>query len=85
MCYNYFQTNKKGFKKDQNYGWGTSDTDIEQALGNLSMPNDKNDVEEVREYLDTNQVKFNALYDADMFKQTELAIEDIEYQISQYC
>jgi len=69
----------------QNYGWETSDTDIEQALGNLSMPNGENEVEEVREYLDTDQVESNAMYGADMFEQTDLAIEDIECQITQHC
>ncbi len=65
--------------------WETSDTDIEQALGNIGMPNGENDVEEVREYLDTDQVECAALYGTDMFEQTDLAIEDIEQQITQSC
>ena len=68
-----------------NIGWETSDTDVEQALGNLSMPNGENDVAEVLEYLDTDQVEVAALYGADMFEQTDLAIEDIEEQITQHC
>ena len=67
------------------YGWETSNTDIEQALGNLSLPNGENDVEEVLEYLDLDQVECAALYGADMFEQTDFAIEDIEQQISQHC
>lgn len=68
-----------------NIGWETSDTDIEQALGNIGMPNGENDVAEVLEYLDTDQVEVAALYGADMFEQTDLAIEDIEQQITQHC
>jgi len=70
---------------NQSYGWETSDTDVEQALGNLGMPNGENDVAEVLEWLDTDQVEMAALYGADMFEQTDLAIEDIEQQISQHC
>jgi hypothetical protein len=66
-------------------GWETSDTDIEQALGNLCMPNGVNDVEEVFTYLDTDRVESAALYGADMFEQTEFAIQDIEEQISLHC
>ena len=69
----------------QDYGWETSDTDVEQALTNLNLPNGENDVAEVLEWLDTDSVENAALYGADMFEQTELAIQNIEEQISQRC
>ena len=65
--------------------WETTDTDIEQALTNLYLPNGENDVAEVFEYLNLNEVENAALYGDDMFEQTDYAIEEIENQISQHC
>lgn len=69
----------------QDYGWETSDTDVEQALTNLNLPNGENDVAEVLEWLDADAVENAALYGAGLFEQTELAIQNIEEQISQRC
>ena len=69
----------------QDYGWETSDTDVEQALTNLNLPNGENDVAEVLEWLDTDAVENAALYGVGMFEQTEFAIQNIEEQVSQRC
>ena len=65
--------------------WETTNTDVEQILTNLYLPNGENDVAEVLEYLDTDQVENAALCGADMGEQTDYAIEEIKNQILQQC
>jgi len=59
-------------------------TDIEYALSELSMPNGKNDVEDIKTKLDVYAVEEMANRFDSPISQSEAAIDEIIYQIENY-